>query len=251
MTPPVILLGSWRRTFATMLDPRTELETINPSYVRAVRRAGGVPLIAPHPSPDELAAILPLVDGVVLTGGQDVDPTLYGAEPDGSRGTIRHSDEADIALFNAAVEAGLPILAICRGIQVANVALGGSLLQEIQAEGQSHHPTYAEMTEPLAHRHPIELEPQSRIARIYGATSIVVNSLHHQSVAIPAEGLRTVATSPDGLVEAIEGESCDLVAVQWHPELLDPADGDPLFDDLVERAVASRSLRVGAVPASG
>jgi len=250
MTRPVILLGSWRRTFATMLDPKTELETINPSYVRAVRRAGGVPLIAPHPSPDELAAILPAVDGVVLTGGQDVDPGVYGAEPDGSNGTIRQSDEADIALFNAAVEAGLPILAICRGIQVANVALGGELLQEIQAEGSPHHPSYAEMTEPLAHRHPVEVVSDSRLAKIYGATSIAVNSLHHQSVANPAEGLRTVATSPDGLVEAIEGESCDLVAVQWHPELLDHTDGDPLFEDLVERAAVARAKRVGAVPAS-
>ncbi len=233
-----------------MLDPNTELETVNPSYIRAVRRAGGVPLIAPHPGPEELAAILPAVDGVVLTGGQDVDPAVYGAESDGSRGTIRHSDEADIALFNAAVEAGLPVLAICRGIQVANVALGGGLLQEIQAEGSQHHPTYAEMSEPLTHRHPVEVVADSRLAEIYGSSSIVVNSLHHQAVGNPADGLRTVATSPDGLIEAIEGESCDLVAVQWHPELLDPADGDPLFSDLVERASAARSRRVGAVAAS-
>jgi len=233
-----------------MLDPQTELETLNPSYIRAVRRAGGVPMIAPHPGADELSAIMAVVDGVVITGGQDVDPAVYGAEPDGSRATMRHSDDADIALFNAAVAANLPILGICRGIQVVNVALGGSLLQEIQAEGSRHHPTYAEMSEPMEHRHPAEVVADSRLGEIYGASSIVVNSLHHQAVGKPADGLRTVATSPDGLIEAMEGESCDLIAVQWHPELLDPADGDPLFEDLVARAAAARSRGVGAVPAS-
>ena len=247
MSRPVVLLNSWRRTFSTLLDPHTELEALNPSYIRGVRRAGGVPLIVPHPDPDELEAVLPLVDAVVITGGQDMDPSVYGAENDSSRGVIRESDDADVALFSAAVSAGLPILGICRGIQVVNVAMGGDLLQEVQVEGDPNHPTYAEMTAPMTHRHPVEVEADSRLSHIYGSRSISVNSLHHQAVGRVADGLRTVATSPDGVIEAVESEELQLLAVQWHPELLDPADGAPLFTDLVARASQARDQRVGTL----
>jgi len=248
MSHPTILLGSWRRRFATALDPETDLETLNRSYVEAVRRAGGVPLIAPHAETHELRQLLALVDGVVITGGQDLDPATYGADVAGSRGVIRSTDDSDLALFAAAVDAGVPILGICRGIQVGNVALGGDLHQEVQTEGSIHHPTYAEMTDWIAHRHPVDVVVGSRLADIYTAGPLSVNSLHHQAIGRLADGLRVVATSPDGIIEAVEGDSSgiDLVAVQWHPELLDPADGGPLFDDLVARADSYAAGRVGA-----
>jgi len=222
-----------------MLDPETDLETINRSYVEAVRRAGGVPVISPHAHPDELPQLLAVVDGVIITGGQDVDPATYGADVDGSRGVIRSSDDSDLALFMAATAAGLPVLGICRGIQVCNVALGGDLHQEIQADGNINHPTYREMADPIAHRHPVDVQTGSRLADIYAAGPLSVNSLHHQAVGRLAEGLHVVATSPDGVVEAVEGDSerFDLLAVQWHPELMAPQDGDPLFEDLVRRSM--------------
>ncbi len=244
---PTILLNSWRRYLPTPAGEATDLETLNRSYIEAVRLAGGVPIIAPHPHPAEIPALLDAVDGVVITGGQDLDPAVYGAEMSDSRDVSRSSDESDIALFAAAADANIPVLGICRGLQVINIAYGGDMVQQVQANGSVHHPTYEEMVRPLEHRHPIDVEPDSRLASIYGATSLVVNSLHHQSLNRVADSLRPTAVSPEGLVEAVESlDGVDLLAVQWHPELLDPAEGGPLFDDLVRRAEQHRSNRLAA-----
>lgn len=238
-----MLVSPWRRTLATALDPECDLFTIAPDYTDAIRRAGGLPFLAVHGAVDEVEELLDTVDAVVVSGGQDMDPGVYGQENTSSWKVNRASDDFDLALTRAAIGRGLPVLGICRGAQVANVALGGDLRQEVQEVGSACHPTYKEMRpDPSAHRHEVEVHEGTRLAAIYGPGPLVVNSLHHQAIARPAPGLRVTATAPDGVIEAIEGESIDLVAVQWHPEMLRDENGDALFADLVARARARATM---------
>jgi len=234
---PRILVTPWRRNLKTPLDPECDLLTIAPDYTDAVRRAGGLPLIAAHVEGDEIDELLDAVDGVLLTGGHDIDPVAYGQENTSSCKVAPGSDAFDIAVARVAIERDMPVLGVCRGAQVLNVALGGDLIQEIQREGSSEHPTYAEMYPELrGHRHEVVVVEGSRLAAIYGPGPVAVNSLHHQAIAAVASGLVVTARTADGGVEAVEGEAIDAVAVQWHPEMLHDERGDALFTDLVARA---------------
>ncbi len=204
-------------------------------YVEAVRRAGGIPLLIP-PGEAQLEPILARLDGLILTGGGDLDPSHYaGANHESIYMVDRERDATELALARRLVELGLPSLCICRGAQVLNVALGGTLIEHLPDE----------VGEELAHRlperrptrHPILLEPDSRLARILGSQEIEAVSWHHQAVRRPAPGLRVVARAPDGAIEALEMPSHPwLLAVQWHPEMT--AATDPiqqrLFQALVE-----------------
>lgn len=194
---------------------------LNSTYVIALESAGLVPLIVPPLMNSAAArAILARVDGLVLTGGEDVDSTLYGQERH-SKGGIpnRNRDTTEIALVLAAKELCKPVLAICRGPQLLNVALGGTLFQDIgsQVDRAAEHNASDDRS---ARVHDVEIEPGSRLAGAMGATRLRVNSLHHQSVREVAPGLRITARAPDGIVEGIESDSPDwwVVAVQWHPE---------------------------------
>jgi putative glutamine amidotransferase len=154
-------------------------------------------------------------DGLVLTGGEDVDPELYGQQRHERLGPVnRLRDQTEIALVLAAREVRKPVLAICRGPQLLNVALGGTLIQDIPScvPGALLHDSDA--------RHEIVIEADSRIAAAVGGTRISVNSLHHQSILEPAPELRVTARAPDGIIEGVESESDDwwAMAVQWHPE---------------------------------
>jgi len=234
---PRVLVTPWRRELKTALDPECDLLTIAPDYTNAVRRSGGLPIIAAHVEGDEIEELLDTVDALLLSGGQDMNPARYGQDNTSSRGPREDSDEFDLAIARAALDRGLPILGVCRGAQVLNVAMGGDLKQEVQAEGEHAHPTYVEMYPNLrGHRHEVALTADSRLAGLYGAESIDVNSLHHQAIGRVADGLCVVAKASDGVVEAVEGTSSDVVAVQWHPEMLRGEGGDVLFADLVERA---------------
>lgn len=235
-----MLITAWRRNLPTFLGD-TDLFTLSPDYTEGVRRAGGIPIIAAHLDGAELAELLDDVDGIVLSGGQDVDPAIYGADNIASRLVRPESDEFDARVVHEAIERGLPLLGICRGPQILNVALGGDLHQEIQSGGDPVHPTYAEMEQlddVTSHRHEIGVVVGTRLAAILGAPTVTVNSLHHQAIARLADGLVVSAVAPDGTIEAVEGVGADLLAVQWHPEMLRDDVCDRLFADLVERARA-------------
>lgn len=229
-------------TASTRIDAGMRRVRLNAAYVAAVERAGGVPLVVPPLARvDEAARILDVAQGLVLTGGEDVEPGRYGAAPHPAlRVTSAARDATEIALVTLARDRTLPTLGICRGIQLINVAFGGSLVQDIPSE----RPDALAHDDPERARdaivHEIEVEPGSRVAEVMGPGPRRVNSLHHQAVDRVAEGLRATAWAGDGIIEAIEAPSDAwwMLAIQWHPEDLDetsPADRRP-FAALVARA---------------
>jgi putative glutamine amidotransferase len=190
-------------------------------YVESLLRAGA--------QPEEILLLLPdraadgEFDGLVLGGGGDVDPSRYGESArDGARVEIDPArDRLDFRLFQKARLDELPVFGICRGLQVINVALGGTLLQDIPSERPSAVIHRGKAREQTRRDHPISIRPGTRLHRAAGANEITVNSRHHQAIAEPAPGLVVSAFSPDGLVEGIEtAEEPWLLAVQWHPENL-------------------------------
>lgn len=200
---------------------------------QAVRESGGEPvLLFPGDNTDD-------VNAVILPGGGDVDPSLYGQEP--HRNVVETNLELDnfqISLARKALEKSLPILAICRGMQVMNVAAGGTLIQHLETH-QEHFPNEARQNPDLRSLpvHTIELEPASKLAQILGQSSVSVNSLHHQAADQVPSTLRVVAKSQDGVVEAIEGTGSFQVGVQFHPE--DLRHTDPRFQELFKELVAA------------
>lgn len=197
---------------------------LNTSYVAALELAGLIPLIVPPMSDVRVARrVMESVDGLVLTGGEDVDPELYGQPRHERLSTVnRRRDDTEIALVHAARECGKPVLAICRGPQLLNVALGGTLIQDIQAcvPNTIDHDAGGVHDVRDVRAHTVTLEPGSRAAKAVGATRIEVNSLHHQSILDPAPGLQVTGLAPDGIIEAVESGDDDwwVLGVQWHPE---------------------------------
>ena len=205
------------------------------AYVDAVRRAGGIPLLLP-PGEERLEAVVRLLKAVVLTGGGDLDPELYGGNRHETIYMVEpERDRSEIELARRVFDLGLPTLAICRGAQVLNVCEGGTLIEHLpDAVGETvvHR---APPREPIAH--PVRVERGSRLAGILGATDFSCLSWHHQAIRRVAPRFEVVARAPDGTIEGLEMPSHPwLIAVQWHPELT--AAEDPvqqrLFDALVE-----------------
>ena len=196
----------------------------NRSYVRAIAHAGGAPLLIPNlTDPILLRRLYEALDGLLLPGGADVDPGRFGEMPHEKLGSIDAiRDETEITLARWAMEEGLPLLAICRGLQVLNVAQGGSLVQDIQSQipDAQQHDWYAEF--PRDHlSHSVTILPDAKLADIMEDTTLKVNSLHHQSVKVVAPGLLITAHAPDGVIEAAEAaEQPFVIGVQWHPEEL-------------------------------
>lgn len=240
MRTPRIALGGVVRTW-----DGAERTGLNSAYVRSVGAAGGVPLVlSPLIGASYAARALDGVDGLVLTGGEDVDPTWYNTD----RSPLldppsRERDLFELAVFAAARQRELPILGICRGIQLINVALGGTLHQDLPSErpGPVDHNRAGTRTD---RSHTIRLAPESLAAEALGATSIQVNSFHHQGIRDLAPRLIATGWSEDGLIEVVEGAEGEpwILAVQWHPEEMHADAGAPergLFKALVERAGAS------------
>lgn len=201
-------------------------------YFRAIERAGGVPLMLP-PIPalvDRLPTMLPRFEALVLHGGGDLDPRRYGEQPSADElyGIVDEHDEVELAVARAALDIDMPILAICRGMQVVNVSLGGTLVQHIGTE--DHWFTL----------HPVDVVAGSRLSKALGGDRAAqCHSVHHQSIGRLGDGLTQVGSAADGMPEAIEVDDARwAVCVQWHPE--DTAATDPqqqgLFDELVRQA---------------
>jgi putative glutamine amidotransferase len=197
------------------------------NYSDAVGKAGGVAVTLPWPfAPGQADLLVERLDGILLPGGHDVDPTYYDEAPHPQLGSIdADHDAAEIALARATLAARKPLFCICRGMQVLNVALGGSLYQDLAAQypGALNH----DQDDYLLTPHTIDVVSGSRLHAILGATSLAVNSLHHQAVCRISERLVVTARAPDGIVEAVEiPDQPFALAVQYHPEAL--VDGDPL-----------------------
>jgi putative glutamine amidotransferase len=200
------------------------LISVPQAYVQAILQAGGCPVMIPLGQPEALLdAVLPGLDGILFTGGGDIEPGFYGAEahPRVSEVDVDR-DRVELHLFGRAVEAGLPFLGICRGLQLVNVGLGGTLYADIaeQRPGAEKHDFSPGWPRDFL-AHPVQVKLESRLGRILAAPQVRVNSLHHQGVDRLAPSLVATACSPDGLVEAVElpGHPFGL-AVQWHPECL-------------------------------
>jgi putative glutamine amidotransferase len=217
---------------------------VNAAYVDAVAAAGAVPVILPSSiAPEHAGAALDGVDGLLLSGGEDIDPVWYCMDPVPQLGDVDPArDRFEFALFTTARERGLPVLGICRGLQLVNVAMGGVLWQDLPSERPSavrHDRADARD----ARTHHVDVAAGSRTAAALAVDALGVNSFHHQGVRTLAPGLVATAHAPDGLVEAFEGtEGGWLLAVQWHPEEMhaDPQAPDRgLFTALVGAARAA------------
>lgn len=217
---PLIGCGTYRKVADQ--DSPIEVYGLMPSYIQAVLSAGGLPVMIPLAlSTDDLQALLQRLDGILLPGGGDMQPSYYGGNDSDSRiydvDTVRDKFELDI--IRHAVDGDKPLLAICRGIQVFNVALGGSLWEDIgsQMPGAIRHDYKNGQRDRLAHD--VTVRPGSLLHDILNADTIRVNSLHHQGIRTLAPNLRVSAVAPDELIEAVEIEDHRFaVGVQWHPE---------------------------------
>lgn len=207
-------------------------------YVQRVEEAGGLPVLLPTQPAERAAEVLQRLDGLLLTGGADVDPDLYGRPPHARLGEVdRARDLWEMALVRAAQRAQQPILAICRGMQVVNVTFGGALIQDIPSEVRDaiQHDQVTTSLEQASHS--VRIEGGTALAGLAGALSARVNSYHHQAIDKPAEGFRATAWTSDGVVEAMEAvEGPFFQCVQWHPERLV---GDPLTRALFSAFVAA------------
>jgi len=203
-------------------------------YPKAVQKAGGLPVqLSRNTDPVQ---IMQRLDGLVMTGGADPDPALYGESPHPELGPVeRGRDDWELALIRAALDVRIPMLCVCRGAQLLNIALGGTLIQHLDA------PEHAAWDRPRIERcHTVRVTPGSRAEQLYGPQTLT-NSLHHQAVGRRGEGVVVTGTSDDGVVEAFEVQGRpEVFAVQWHPEMLSDR-VDPAFLWLVRESLSPRT----------
>ena len=243
MAPPVIGLTA-------SIDHRSpafgETYSLTRKYADGVLQAGGVPVIVPHNLDGAaLRAVLDRLDGVLLSGGGDIDPALFGEEAHPATCEIEPDrDSVELTLARWVVERNMPFLAICRGIQVLNVALGGSLVQDIRSQLPAALPhSFDRQTMPRDYlAHPVKIDPGSQLARVMQLEVAWTNSWHHQSIRQPADCLQVTAVAPDGVIEAVEVPGRRFaIGVQWHPEWLfeEHAEQRRLFEGLVRASLST------------
>ena len=232
--PPLIGITGRRKKGADVdgilsVQGELDIDLYFTNYGRQVSLAGGIPVLIPR---DSKAEIVSKLDGVLLSGGADVDPTIHSPEEDPSLSKFEPGrDEHEFEILNGAIENDVPVLGICRGIQVINVHAGGTLFQDI--------PDHANINKPCDDKHhKVHFESGSQLSEIYGS-EIEVNSLHHQAIKKIGENLKVVGWSSEGtateeIIEAVESTKSRMLAVQWHPELLPGA--DPIFRWLINEA---------------
>jgi putative glutamine amidotransferase len=234
MARPLIAVTAARELLPTAFGD-VDCTRLTSAYTDAVYDAGGQPVILPvavNPPP----SLLERMDGLLLSGGGDLDPVLYGEQPDPKvYGIRRDRDSFEAAVYRQAVDLRIPILAICRGMQLVNVLRGGTLRQHVDGHWQENPPTNA--------FHPVSIEPGSALADVVGSESVIdVNSYHHQALNAVGAGLRVTAVCGD-VIEAVEAEDAELIAVQWHPEQMGTtAHQRALFERFVTSAATTRTI---------
>ncbi|EOH98480.1 glutamine amidotransferase, class I [Enterococcus haemoperoxidus ATCC BAA-382] len=190
-------------------------------FVTAIQKAGGLPLVLPISAEESAAAYISKIDKLLLAGGQDISPDLFGEEPHPKlEETNRNRDLFELALIKEALKQHKPIFAVCRGMQLINVALGGTLYQDLSLNSEWKIKHGQQPTQPQFATHGIEIEQGSTLYQVFGG-SYRVNSYHHQAINVLAPSLKVTAKSSDGIAEAIESTDANqrLLGVQWHPEL--------------------------------
>lgn len=191
------------------------------SYIAVLEAIGLAPvLLTPAHSPDAIRSILGMCRGLVLTGGEDVDPARYGELPSPALGSVlRERDDMEFGALQAALDLGMPVFAICRGMQVLNVHFGGTLYQDLPTEYPASSLVHVQTAPWSTKAHAVRIEDDSLLYDIVGGAEIEINSFHHQAVKDVAPGLRVVARADDGLIEAVESYGDGwILGVQWHPE---------------------------------
>lgn len=245
LTRPRILITCWRRPLPTYLGRQTMLDTLDPAYASRVAQAGGLPLVASRPPESDLDCLeelISLADGVVLTGGGDVDPASYGAATENVDAVEPRADAWELAILREARARELPTLAICRGAQLLAVAHGGRLAQRLSIARGHRELVGLSPEEILSARHPIEIEPGSRLSKALGSGPIAVNTIHHHEIADPGE--LEVTARANGVIEGVEPRSeWPCLGVQWHPEKMHEPEQVALFASLVEAAGDRRVTR--------
>lgn len=220
MKKPIVGITTNTLTMAEGVNPNIERSYVNYDYVEALTLAGAVPILLPVIADQKtIEAQCALLDGLVLTGGPDVNPLLYGEEPSDKLECIYpERDEFELYLIKKAVKKLIPILGICRGMQLINVAFGGSLYQDVShySKTELQHRQQAKQHVPS---HTIDIIPTSKLYQLLDSKQVITNSLHHQAVKKIAPGFIASASARDGLIEGIEKKGKDfIVGVQWHPE---------------------------------
>lgn len=221
MTKPIIGISGSEIIDDGGMFPGYRRSYVNEDYVDSVIQNGGIPYIIPfNENDDVIKEQLDNVQGLILSGGHDVDPHLYGEEPEQKIGpTWPARDHFDMRLLKLAEEKGIPVLGICRGAQIINVAHGGSLYQDLSYRSE-HTLKHSQNHTPSLPTHGMKVDENSHLAKILGKTSFMVNSFHHQLLKEIALDLVQVATASDGVAEGIENKEGTVIGVQWHPEML-------------------------------
>lgn len=197
-------------------------QTIGASYIEAIVRAGGVPFIVPTGIDDDVQRVASVLDGLVLTGGEDVDPVHFGEDPHPQLGKVTpERDSIELLLTRQMLNANKPILGICRGMQLLNVVFGGGVYQDMTAQYEKPLVQHKQLSKRLYAAHDVKVEPKTKLQAIAGKELIRVNSFHHQAVKDVARPLIVSAVANDGIIEALEStEHAFVIGVQWHPEEL-------------------------------
>lgn len=217
-------------------------ETVNEANLNSIIDNGGAPIMLPITNNDEVIdKYLEMIDGIFFTGGEDISPLIFGEEPIKGLGSIEYDrDEFEVRLYKKAVEKNMPILGICRGMQLINVAAGGTVYQDIYNQRPNTNSHDPKITFWGNEYHSVEINEGSKIYEIFKKAHIKTNSYHHQAVKDIAEGYKATAFAKDGIVEGIESVNLNFaVGVQWHPEVM--YDKYPLFKNLFKAFIDEAS----------
>lgn len=242
MSKPLIGIAS---DVSTSTPGERDRAFVYTTYVEAIRRAGAVPVLIP-PQPENASSIVDDLDGLVLAGGEDCDPSVYGEERHPTTETMDPRRQSnDLTLARVARERGIPTLGICLGVQVMNVAAGGTLIQDIDSVMQTEIEHVSEPSDRA--RHEVIIEQGTQLSKILGDRELNVNSSHHQAIRDVGDGLRVTAHAPDGIIEGLEDPRHPFyVGVQWHPEdMPGERSAEVLFGAFVDAARKHATQRHG------
>ncbi len=236
MTPVIGVTSTLKQDVDPVADrPLGSFVRADFDYVAGVAQAGGVPIVLP-PVAEAAGEIGRRIDGLVLCGGSDLDPSYYGEEPSPELGpTVPERDAFEMALVEQALGRGIPIFGICRGLQVLNVAFGGTLYQDLPSQLHPDLIAHRQTTPKWQWTHEVKVDGNSRMAGIMGTDALRVNSYHHQAIKDLAGPLRAVARSADGVIEGVEYRDLSerwILAVQWHAEAMREAGENPAHRNL-------------------